>query len=449
MGPLAHLTRPDDSNYETPSGMTSSARSAGRCDVDDVGLAEHVLFCFPSDVRRTARRGVRHVMPTESGTTPCEPRAPDAELAEALWSTIRRAVEVSIAGARRVAVSLGGIDSTGLLAALCELRPAAEVVAYTYDYDSAADVPFARELCRAYGVELRVQPLDGALPDIARGLVIDGLPYWSISGAHELHYQRVLMEDGIDRLLTGVYGDDILGGEVTMLGRSFATHPVRTVRHLRDVVSPYSRPLARRLRSVIAAPLVRRALPLALHEARIRRQYRARAPWLSREVHRLGRDGIAASARGFIPPLDAREWRAEISRRVTRSWGPRAQTVVQGGVSRADPYVENELVAFVSGIPYERLTVGDVHRGLFRRALPSRVPSSVRDRQSKGVAMDDFRRLARAGDASLRPFASVDRLVGRGWVDRARFREAFEGHGASHPVVWAVLSAEAFLRECA
>ena len=122
---------------------------------------------------------------------------------------------------------------------------------------------------------------------------------------------------------------------------------------------------------------------------------------------------------------------------------------MQGGVSRADPYVEDDFVAFFSGIPFERLSLGDVHRGLFRRALPRRVPDSVRRRQSKGVVTDDFVRLARAGEESLRPFSSVDRLSTLGLVDRPRFHQAFVQHGASHALVWSVLSAEAFLRDLA
>lgn len=446
-GPLPHLTRASDSNYITPDGICSTARAVPVSGIDEVGLCEHLLTAFPSDVGRTPVRGVRRVVPDFGGPTPFDSSISDEDLAAAMWSAVRRAVEQSIVGADRVAVSLGGTDSSGLLAALCELVPASEVVAYTCDYDRGADVPFARELCAAYGVEFRVIEFAGALPHVPSALVIDGLPYWSIGGAHELHLQTVLARDGVDRLLTGVYGDDILGGEASMLGARLLAHPVQTLLHLKHLRTPYPSDLAARLRSSIIGPLGRRALPRDVHDARVRRNFRRRAPWLLQQVFRHGRLGMMVSARGFLPPLDVMEWRAELARRVTCSWGPRAQTVVQGGVSRADPYVSNEFVRFALAVPFERLSLGDVHRGLFRRALPRRVPDSVRARQSKGFTTDDFPRLARAADATLRPLATVDRLESTGLVNGSRFREAFETLGASHPIVWAVLGAEAFLRE--
>lgn len=447
MGSVAHRCSVGEPNYVLQDGRAvASAREAHFTRLDESTLAEHLLWSFQSEPKRTVVSGLHRVCPPPPEAGDYDERADDVELASALWDSVRRAVDTSMVGAGRTAIALGGIDSSGVLAAACELRPAAELMAFTFDLGGGADVPFAQELCRAFGVRLEILRCDDAPADLARALVVDGLPYPGSTAIHELHFQDALRREGIELLLTGGYGDDILGGNEREVALSLLSRPLRTLGLLRRLRTPYDESLAKRLRMLVAGPMFQRAMPRRLLDRRVGLGRRRRAPWLSPEVFRLGRGGISEIARGYLPALDAQEWRSELIRRTTRVLGPRAQIVQQGGTSRADVFLEQGIFSLASAIPYERLCHGGQDRGLFRRALPPRVPDRVRRRIAKAGAYEDLARLARQRASSVRKLVNVERLAKLGLVDAAKFAVGMEALGIHDVLIWPVLSAEAFLR---
>lgn len=447
MGSLAYRSTLGEPNYVLrDGGVVASATRIPFSGLDEATLAEHLLWSFQSDPKRTVVRGLERVCPPLPPAGTYDERADDTELASVLWSALRRAVSLSIAGANRIAIALGGIDSSGVLAAACELRPAAELMAFTFDLGGGADVPFAQELCRAFGVRLEILRCDDAPPDLSRALVVDGLPYPGSTAIHELHFQDELRREGIELLLTGGYGDDILGGNEREVALSLLSRPLRTLGLLRRLRTPYDESLAERLRMLVAGPMFQRAMPRPLLDRRVGLGRRRRAPWLSPDVFRLGKGGISEIARGYLPALDTQEWTSELIRRTTRVLGPRAQVVQQGGTSRADVFLEQGIFSLASAIPYERLCHGGQDRGLFRRALPARVPERVRRRISKAGAYEDLARLARQRASSLGKLVHVERLAKLGFVDPSTFVVGMHARGIHDVLIWPVLSAEAFLR---
>lgn len=449
MSSLAHLSRPGDPNYAFDDGRTASSAAHLFGPLNDEALAEHLLWLVPSDPRQTCQRGLNWAVPPPTTSRGDWTDASDEELRRTLWQTIRTAVEDSAKGASRVAVCLGGIDSSGVLAALCEVRPAASVVAYTYDYDAGADVPFARDLCAAYGVEHSVLRFDDVVPRLANDLLVDGLPYGLFPAGHELQFQERAARDGVDRILTGVYGDDVLGGDPTTLALEALQRPVDVVNFLRKLRTPYQASLSGRIRRMVVGPLLHRALPRAMLEKRVARGLHGRSPWLTEAVYAAAATGVRAAARALLPVATVAELRTELLRGMAQTWAWRTQIVVAGGVSRADPYLFPALVDVASEIPFQRLCLGGQDRGLYRSALPSRVPERVRRRIAKSFMTDDLDRVARLAEVALRPLVGVERLVQKGWIRAHEFRRAFERFGASHPSIHVVLSAEAYLRRMA
>ncbi len=437
---------PGDPNYTWWGRRVASANGLPLVNLNLAGLSEHLLRAFPSDTGLTLDTALVRgaVPPPEKAAVDLE--SSDEELAAQLWQRVRTAVERCAVGARRLAVSLGGIDSAGVLAAACEVRSAADVIAYTFDFDAGADVSYAREMCSAFGVEHRVVRVDDAPEDLSPALVVDGLPYLTFTAVHELHCMGEVIRGGADVLLTGGYGDDVLSGNAHEVATWVARDPTAALAFLKRLKTPYAESFLRRVRQTLLGPLARRAMPRALHLGRVKRGFAKRAPWLSESVLRAGLAGIEATGSGYLPPLAEHEWRSELVRRTRRAIGLRMQTVQQTGLARGDPMLDNDLVAFASAVPFQRMNLGGIDRGLFRRALPARVPSRVRERIAKAGAYADLARLGRQRAPTIERLTNVEELARLGLVDPVLFRRGLRERGIHDVVIWPILSAEAFLR---
>lgn len=444
------LSLPGELHYRRGSASAASARHLfGRRRSPDVeSLIEHLLDIYPDAPHRCAEEGVQRILPAlDLRFSPLDPAASDDEVRGAMWNLLCRAVSRSIRGAHRVAVALGGIDSSGVLAALCECRPASDVVAYTYDYADGADVPFAEQLCQAYGVELRRLKVADALPFLRQTLVIDGLPSIGFGACVELHLQSVLADAGFDRYLTGGFGDDLLGGEASTFWGAFRRAPARGLSTLINMQTPWQVPLIARVNQYLLKPFANRIIPLSMQMRRARRGLGARAPWLSRSTERTVERLARSVGPRYRPARSPDELRQRRIPMYQHGLGARAQVVVAGGVSRGDPLLWPEFSDFATGLSILRLYSEGMHRGTFRRCLPPRVPEAVRNRPSKAMMGDQLDRLAEGSREVLRPLASVDRLAALGVVDADAFEVAFNRHPPCNSTIWAALSAEAFLRE--
>jgi hypothetical protein len=444
----SHLSRPDDLAYRATDGsLAASARSLRSGRINSAWLDSYLLDVLPSDVGTSIDAAVSHrLVDLGVPATSWVFELSEDELASTFWELLCRAVELCVADSGRVGVALGGIDSSAILAALCEVRPAREIVAITCDYDDGADQPFARELCTAYGVELVLARVVDALPHLRRTLLLDGLPSMGWGVCVELYLQELFSRRGVDRYLTGIPGDDLLGGERSTLAWWIRQDPrglAQTLREL-DLAKPHS--YLARVRAHILRPHLLELAPDALLRWKIERDLPLRAPWFRLRARAPLTDSLVARIRVPRTPSALALRREPLFRQILAG---RVQVVAEGGMSRADPYFESTLSSFATSLSILRLVAGGQDRGAFRRSLPKRMPVAVRNRTTKARMQTQLDTLGLQTRHLFADLVNLDRLRRMGLVDTGAFRTAFDTLGPHHHAVWAALSAEAYMREVA
>ena len=134
----------------------------------------------------------------------------------------------------------------------------------------------------------------------------------------------------------------------------------------------------------------------------------------------------------------------------------RAQVEVLTGVRFSEPWMDAEFCRAIARVPPWRLAARHQERGLFRHALRSHVPDSVRLRPDKAAISPALERMTRAagGEALLANLLEARRLAKRGLVNphelsrvlRAFFARGPADHrGGTWTTLWAIAAAEAFL----
>jgi asparagine synthetase B (glutamine-hydrolysing) len=203
-------------------------------------LAASTLMHYPTAATATSYRGVEHVPLGEAwllrsgvekrrfstlGNPPNhEVRAADGELALVLRHAVDGAVQRSIAGATKVGVMLsGGLDSSSVLLTLDRLRHAGGLAlpteAFSWEFDTpdpGDDRPYRRAIEEKWGrLSSPVSP-DEAGEFVRRAMVLDAMPCTDTPCALWIALDRAAQRHGVDRLLTGVGGDDVLDGDPTL-----------------------------------------------------------------------------------------------------------------------------------------------------------------------------------------------------------------------------------------
>lgn len=366
---------------------------------------------------------------------------------DALWGEFASAVSGESKGFSRLGVAVGGLDSSGILAAAVEERGADAVIAFSYR--GGDDDSFVDELCQYLGVRCVPLGLDEPFSRVERGLVVGGHPFWSASAAFDLHLADVATTHGVDVLLSGFAGDGILGGELDLMGpvllREHRLEDLTVVLSAR-LPEPCSR-TARMWRWGLV-PLVRRAMPAPVRVGRARRIFRRRMPWLSErafEAFDAGLKEVVDATRPPVSPLELYEYRANLPdyRLSARAL---AQLIDESGLQQRQPYLDSKLVALLSSVPTSALFAGGSFRGLFRAALRNRVPVRVRERLEKASSAEVQAKYRPMVQSKLRPFVPLPMLSELRFVRPGVFEEAFEQRGAYDFVVWRTLAAEAYLQ---
>lgn len=374
------------------------------------------------------------------------------EAAAALLTQVRRAIERAVAGRERVAIALGGVDSSVVLAVLRWACPDVRVEAFTLQFSGGdSDLPYATELCASLDVPLHVVPTDQLDPTSA--LVMDRRPFPSFGGCVDLEVARAAKDRGFDVVLNGVYGDDVLGGPLQALGSSRLFHaPLAAIDCALRVEIPDSFSMWRRVRVFLVGGAARRLLPRFVSIARLERSVRARYPWLTEEGWAVVRSGVPLLVddvwRSVKRPADYYEMLL-VGRAALAMLDATQQMDVESGVHSAVPLGDPECVGFAAALPPELLSVDHRFRGLIRRAVRGLMPERVRLRSGKADAHGEVERVRSLAAEATRPYWELPRLAAEGWVDPSAFRTQLEHHGAGDPRLWPFLAAEAFLdREC-
>jgi asparagine synthetase B (glutamine-hydrolysing) len=432
--------------------------------LDAHALAAWVLRGAPNRAEATPYWGIdcEQVDPP-----PRPPRGPCSGLADApafLRRALEDAVDVALAGTRRVAVSTGGgLDSSVLLALAVQWarRSGGSAFAVSLDFEGPGDDrPHLAALERHLGCEvIRVSPEQAAprMAMIATGADSAPVPFATMPMEVELCVRA--REHGAERLLSGAGGDELFGGSPQSLAElARRGHPVLAVR------------AARRLRgfgrvrapswSWVMRPLLGRAQPVALRVWRARRAMPAQLP-LPTWAGPVARSFLEESRRRAIRDLQRRpttaSQRLEALRRdthrVTLAWS-RHQGEQASGIDCWDPYLDLDLAASVTALEPYYLLFGDRWRGLLRASMQDLLPESLRERMDKASFEPALRRFmdAAGGFASLRSLASGRALASLGLIEPGPFAAAFEHFvaapedGVSWMALWSALSVEAFVR---
>ena len=451
--------------YYTERGeiRTSHRIAPLKAQVDEQSLAFWIAGLDPPDPGRTLFQDVRRLLPCESLSSdrrivrdvPSSSHgswlegSPDV-LAREVRDVLFRAVDRATHGHRKVAVLLGGLDSSAVLAVLTRLRPADTIHAITVDFPGHnPDRPYAEALCRQLGVRWTVVEAKQWEP-LQRFMLLDAKPYGMLYGGGELAAYLAAADVGAELALTAIIGDVVFGGYAGHLGSHLMWRkPLEALRLALRVEMPEDYGVVDRLRRFLVGPAVREVIPKAIRVARARRQWRGAMPWATPRFHDLLSAGVDICWRRYALPAtpnDAfREWAtsAELG-----ELGESCDLLAgEAGIGWCEVTADPELVQLLCAIPIERLFDGDRFRGLLRRAVSDILPEPALSRRSKAEFRATASDLSRADDrALLNDLARGETLAKRGLVRSAELRHAFE-RAESHFWMWRFLAAEAFLRE--
>jgi len=394
---------------------------------------------------------------------PCR-TGPIDDLADELRERIFAVVARTLEGVDHVGVLVsGGVDSSALMAVAVAVarRSAKRVDAFNLHFAAPGDDrPHLDALCEMLGiVPLRVAPKDcsAALRD---SFVIDRAPTGWVQASWDISLTRLSTDRGVTRLLSGLGGDEVFGGDLRILAHRAREGHVFSALRSAARLKGLGGSATWRMRSLVLRRLIVGAAPRSLRNAAAALRRRQDAlQWAGPRLRRFVAGG--AFEVGIVPNVRGRptdrswlEWLAR-SGVYLRIGEARDQVDLAAGCLRADPFLDDDIVEFVASLRPELLFHGDWLRGLFRYAMRGLVPDSIRLRQDKSVFEPALRELVAGagGFSTLEPLAKATALADMGLVEPRRFRERFD-ELVRMPLdprlwleVWPVLAAEAFVRQ--
>ncbi len=392
--------------------------------------------------------------------------ANDSDLAIRLRLAITEATRRSAQNAARLAVGVsGGLDSSMLLSLLVSLAQAGEIsmppAAFTYESVAPSwhdDRPHLRSLEGHLGVRAhRIAPTD-TKAFVGQLMVIDAMPAPSAMLSAARSVGAVARTQGVDVVLVGDGGDQILDGNPRLFGELARRGEILRALDgaFRTRGADYQGRLERFARFFLTFldPLLPRSGLRALR----RRQQRP-PPWAGSALARR----VDLFAAPSLTPATLSESPGERYSRLLRwqtfgAWSlMRLQEELVGGYTLRSPFLDDEFLRFVATLPPLSLMRGGFRRGLLREAMLGLVPEDLRLRETKGTFYFFIEQtLAMAGGLDvLADLADVRMLADLGLVEPRSFQEFFDAFGgapddeATYDDLWLVLSAEAFLRQYA
>jgi asparagine synthase (glutamine-hydrolysing) len=381
------------------------------------------------------------------------------ELAEALRAALHRAVQRSIEGRRKVGVLVsGGLDSSCVLAHAVAIargagRPEVDAINLSFA-GHGDDRPYFKDLCDALGiVPVQVAPAE-ASRQVVRALTADAAPTISPAAAWDLTLRERARDRGAEVVLTGNGGDHVFNGDPRIFARrALKGHLFDAFRRAVRFQRQSRASIPRAFRYVVSPPVI--SVAPGIQRARRRRSAIKRWPWAGPRLREVIEDLYVQK------PPDL-EWTSSTSaprfeRLVRKEFmylaEHRGQAEAASAIVRVNPLWDDELVALTAGFPQEVLLHGDRWRGLFRLAMPSIVPDSVRLRPDKAWFEPAIAEMVGGSDlGALRDLARMQMLGDLGLVEPARYRLHFEavlsaGSESLHWLaIWPALAVEAFAR---
>jgi asparagine synthase (glutamine-hydrolysing) len=470
--PLYYALAADAGSVLACSDLTPLVAALGQVDVDLERLAARLLGKAHRDRSRTFYRQIQRVPSAATLTIgtdgvrshediPFEikPALTDSvdDLALEIRRVIRAAVRRVIGSADDVGVVVsGGLDSSALLATAVDVaRTAAgpRVRAFNLCFEGPGDDrPHLAKVCHDLGIlPERVAPRDCAWA-LPASLVVDSAPLgWPVS-AFDIVLTRMGRDRGTKVLISGVAGDELFNGDLQIFADRARRGHLASAIYSAAILRGWGRSSVQtRLRALVLSPVLKSLLPRTLR----RRAHRLRRvnQWAGPQLRKLMTQGAFEDAPRQAPEMNRLDVLSRSADFLDYSEA-RAQIELIGGCTRADPYLDPEVVSLVASIEPELLFHGGRVRGLFRHALGGVIPESVRLRPDKARFEPALLELVQAGGgfAAFDPLVRMTALADFGLVAPGAFRRRFDElartplNGHLWMELWPALAAEAFAR---
>jgi asparagine synthetase B (glutamine-hydrolysing) len=387
------------------------------------------------------------------------PRGSDVrEIAGEVRSLLGRSIERALAGTKRVAVLAGGgTDSSALLAAvLAHARGASscEVDAISLDFGGPGDDrPYMRVLAEHLGiVPLRVG-VDACAAHFLSSFVVDGAPLVAPGFAWSIALTKAARARGADVVMSGLGGDELFEGDLQSFTRRARRGDLLGVWDALRLDHGYFDGTWERMQHLIVRPLLRGLGP----RSAVRAIQRARRGRRIASVSWYGEPLRARAVNDFGAPEDAGP-NAAIRGLATAAYladiaDNDARVAVAGGTTSSAPFLDEDLVEFLGGLPPQMFFAHHRHRGLLREVMLRMVPDRVRlrrDKWSPTAALNEIF-LACGGVQRVGSLLRMRGLSERGVVRPEPFERAFRAfaadprQGREWVTFWPVLASEALL----
>jgi asparagine synthase (glutamine-hydrolysing) len=461
--------------------LRALVRGMGRKPTLDVDfLAASLVVDYPLDSTATPYVGVFHVPMGEAwrlrpgkpperreilAPFPREERTDRSAWPALLRDALSRAAQRSAAGARRVGVTLsGGLDSSTLLLTLEDLRRRgaidASIDAFSWDFDTPDpndDRPFRRCIEEALGNRSTPVSPDEAGPFAQRALVLDAAPCTDTPCLLWLALDAAASRQGIERMVTGLGGDNVLDCDPRLLASEARRGPwLRSLRTAIALKGFGGMPWWQKAYRFVLRPQARGWAPDQLRAVRRRRSYRRTFPWIGPRLESWLERRIEAQHRVVtLTSTPAERYEALVRMPFLNDMTLiRSQQEEVTACRRAEPLFDDDLLRFVASLPPLALLAGGFARGLLREAMAGVVPEKVRLRPWKAYMDPAIVRAvgAAGGFAAFEHLKSASRAADLGLIDPVRYRARFE-RLARDPTqliwwsVWPVIAVEEFLRQ--
>ncbi len=405
------------------------------------------------------RRPILHDPPTE------ELRADEPDLAMLLREAIFRAVERAASGATKAGVMLsGGLDSSSILLSLDALqksgRLSAPFEAYSWEFDTPDandDRPYRRAVERRLGTATnRVDPRSAGT-FVRRAMVLDAAPCVDTPCPLWFALFDVARARGVDRIITGLGGDNVLDGHPRLFGDlARQGNWVRALSGAAGLQGADGASSWLKIQAFVLRPLARRLVPETIRSLRTRLVRKDTFEWMGPNL------ASWVEQRAAIAPALPRLESSPADRYGALARMPfmsdmariRSQHEAASGMRRAEPLFDDALLRFVATVPPLALLSGGFLRGLMRASMAGVLPDEVRLRPWKGYMDPAFAQMVggAGGFSIFDDLARASYLADLGLVEPTHLRTSFDAL-ACRPLdvpwalVWAPLAVEEFLRQ--
>ncbi|HTQ21816.1 asparagine synthase-related protein [Mycobacterium sp.] len=267
-------------------------------------------------------------------------------------------------------------------------------------------------------------------------------------------YETILRAYGVDVLLSGLGGDQVLFGET-----DFPIHVADYVRRARLVTavrqvaqwgpSASERSLTHRVLTGAAVPAL---CYLRGHAIRYKpdRAVQQRCSWVSADLlHRTGAGGDVGAPGPRMPTVRGQAYYEHLWRLAGSAGQHWAQNTTT--YRWRHPLLYRPLVEFMYSLPWQQQAIPGHDRALQRRALAGILPDQIRTRRTKAGPNQAFYEGLRANRDIVTLLIARPLIVQRGYVDQTSWRAAVAaaqfGHEQSAAAFEAAVSLEVWLRQ--